>query len=154
MSNLATTDLIVPAVLLGVGLYVYSNMRKGVPRYTRFQHQELVDAAQTHWRNTVAEHAYIPLQWEGERPDQNVQYLRNDVWGQVVPLEDRGHAFSVGYHPGLTQDGRDSHNGGNLVDLVLLNDHRHNVSASKPGYPQCVSRGDAISRRQQLIPVA
>ncbi len=145
MTTIAATDLIVPVGVGLVGLWVLMRVNQGetVLPSRRYDMDKLAVGANgelSKWQDASTHGHHIPLQYEAEAPEYNdrLEYIKTDHRGWIVLPEDRGHAYSVGWHPGLTR------NNGQLITLRMVNDNKKSVAQTKPGYPKRKPRSEAI----------
>ncbi len=146
MTSLQPSDLIVPVGVGLLGLWVIMRLNQGEQKspQRRFEMDRMaagVNGELSKWQDTSTHGHHVPLHHESEALDVNdrLEYIKTDYKGDIVRPEDRGHAFSQGWHPGMTRTN------GQLVTLRMVNDHKKSVAQTRPGYPRRKPRSEAIS---------
>ncbi len=147
MTTIAATDLIVPVGVGLLALWTIARINHGEdkPASRKYEMEKLaygVNGNLAKWQDASTHGHHIPLQYEAEAPEYNdrVEYIKTDYRGNIVLPEDRGHAYSTGFHPNLTRSN------GQQVTLRMINDHKKSVAQTKPGYPKRKPRSEAISK--------
>jgi hypothetical protein len=147
MTEIAASDLIVPVGVGLVALWAISRINAGPPTEQKQYDMDTmvagVNGNLARWQDMVSHGHYVPLQYEADAPEVNdrLEYLKTDWKGDPVTLGDETHAYSTGWHPGLTQvNGQD-------VTLRMVNDNKKAIARTKPGYAKRVSRSAAIGGR-------